>query len=260
MDWAARRKFLYVLIVFLVLGTVFALVFRNVLYQPATCTDNRKNGMETGVDCGGACARYCPNTLSLPKLRWVRSFPVAPGFVHALASLEHNYPNTGLRSLTYEFTLFDAKNEVITTRRGETFIGAHGRTVIIEPLIQVGNRTPVLTRFEILSSDSWEKFPDVATGAVLKVERTELDEEIDATRLTAILQNQSLVPLEAVQVVAILYDENDNAITASKTELPRVAPGTRANAYFTWSFPLTQTVARIEILPRINPFVSISSQ
>ncbi|HSE56694.1 MAG TPA: hypothetical protein VLB02_01260 [Candidatus Paceibacterota bacterium] len=260
MNWAVRRRFLYVLITFLAAGTLFAIVFRNVLYQAPTCFDSKQNGEEVGIDCGGGCARYCPNTLALPKVRWKRSFPIASGFAHAVASIEHNYPNTGLRSLTYEFTLLDANNERITTRRGTTFIGGHGRSAIIEPLIPVGKQVPVVTQFEILSSDSWEKFPAGVDDSTFKVERTDLETLVDATRLTATLTNQSASVLRNVQVIAILYDTKDNAITASKTELQSVASLGRVTAYFTWDFALPRDVARIEIIPRVNPFTDVIPQ
>ncbi len=254
MDWAARRRFFYLSVMGLFIGTIAVLMFRHTLVQAPSCFDGKQNGDETGTDCGGSCARYCPATLALPTVQWARTFPITAGFAHAVAYLENNYPNAGIRNVQYQFSLFDANNELITSRSGSTFIAGVGHTVIIEPLIQIGNQVPVVTRFSITGADNWEKLPTTVQNVTLKTDRTSLEELATTTRLTAVLSNTGTMPLANVPVVAILYDAQDNAITASKTEILSVAPGEQIQAYFTWPFILSQSVARIEIVPRINPF------
>lgn len=255
MDWSSKRQLLYGAGVFLIAVLLLFLSFRNVLIKEPTCGDGKKNGNETGIDCGGDCVRYCQDTLGLPKVRWFRFFPVTNGFFHALAYIEHPYPNAGIKDLSYTFKIFDEENRVIAERTGKTFVGSFGKSAIFEPLIKVADKIPYSISFEINKNTFWEKLPNGTTSIQVEPERTILDEsQINETKLSVNLFNQSELNLYNVVVIAILYDEDGNAITVSKTEIPSFGYKERKTVYFTWPFDLSAPVARTEIVTRVDPF------
>lgn len=258
MDWATRRKLTYMTGIFLVLGTVAFFVVRSVTNVPPTCMDNKRNGDETGVDCGGICVRYCANELGVPKVRFVRTFEITPGIVHAVAYIEHSYPGAASRKVDYSFKLYDDRNTLITERTGTTFIGPMGRTAIVETIIPTKNITPAITRFSISEPVQWEKIPDIFSTVVIKTDRTRIESFDRGTRLTATLENNSRLNFTDLDVVAILYDADDNAITSSKALLKKLPGESAATVYFTWPFELTSTPSRIEVIPRYNPFTATS--
>ncbi len=259
MDWAARRKLLYAIVVLGIIVIALVIFFQKTFTAEPSCFDRRKNGDETGRDCGGSCALYCRNAFPDPKVRWKRSFVITPNFAHAIAYVEHNSQNAGLRSLRYRFNLLDESGELIASKEGTTFIGGPGVTAIIEPLIPIEGKNPMITEFEILDSGQWEKVPPGTTGVLVKTLKTTLDDaEPNETKLSADLQNQLGAVLFDVSVTAILYDADGNAITISRTEVPRLDPLAKTTVYFTWPFPVTERVARIEVIPRVDPFKNIA--
>lgn len=258
MDWATRRKLTYMTGIVLVLGTVAFFVVRSITNVPPTCMDGKKNGTEMGLDCGGVCMKYCPNELGVPKVRWVRTFEVTPGIVHAVAYIEHSYPGAASRKVSYSFKLYDDRNTLITERTGSTFVGPMGRTAIVETLIPTKNITPAITRFSMTAPVQWEKIPELFSSIVIKTDRTLVEPFDRGTRLTATLENKSRMNFTNLDVVAILYDADDNVVTASKALLPKLSAESNETVYFTWPFQLKQKPARIEIVPRYNPFTSTS--
>lgn len=224
-----------------------------------TCFDGKKNGGESGIDCGGSCLQYCPYELEQPKIRWVRSFEVSPGVVHAVAYIEHSYPGAAARRATYQFKLYDEKNSLITERVGEAVIGPMGRTALIETLIPTGNSSVASTRFSFIAPVPWEKISSEYAQVVIKTDRTVLENFNGGTRLTATVENKSRNSFTAMDIAVLLYDKNGNTITVSKTVLPSLQALDTAVVYFTWPsvIPL-QSVSRIEIIPRINPFTATS--
>ena len=261
MDWATRRKLLYATITLSIVAFFVFLFLQKTVVKPPTCTDNRKNGTETGRDCGGICDQYCKNTFANPKVRWVRSFPVNNNFVHAVAYIEHNNQNAALPSLSYAFNFYDAKGQLITTKEGSTYVGSFGRTAIIEALVQVKGKVVDRTDFSITSTALWKKLPAGRENIVIRPERTDLDEAgVNETRLSVLLKNTARADLRDVTVTAILYDAQDNAITVSKTEAPNFQPLGKKTVYFTWPFDLDRPVARIEVLSRVNPFTQVVPQ
>lgn len=255
MVWAQRRKLTYLGGLTLFFGLIAFFVYRHATSVPPTCFDQKKNGGEVGVDCGGGCLQYCPNELVNPKIRWVRSFEVTPGLVHAVAYIEHSYPTAAAREMQYQFKLYDDKNSIITERVGTTYLGPMGRTAIVETLIPVGNNKVATTRFSFLPPIPWEKVDPKFSQVVIKTDRSLLESFVGGTRLTVSLDNQSRYSFSNIDTVALLYDDRDNVITASKIVVPLIPALGKETIYFTWPTKFDpKTIRTIEVVPRFNVY------
>jgi len=255
MTWSQRRQFLYISSFFFVVAVVAFILIRNATHVEPTCFDRRKNADEVGVDCGGRCVFYCKNELAAPTVRWERFFEVTPGIVHAVAYIEHSYPTAAVKEVPYVFKLYDAKNNIVTERTGTTYIGPMGRSAIVETLIPVGNIAPAIARFSFTGDIVWEKIPVSFSQIVIKTDRYVLEADGNLTRLTATLENLSRTAFSDMEVVAILYDKNDNAIAVSKALLKQLPSQGTKIVYFTWpDAKLKKETMRVEVLPRTNPF------
>lgn len=255
MTWSERRKFAYGGSLFLVVVCILGfIVFRLTSVSP-TCFDGKQNGEEVGIDCGGVCLQYCPNELADPKVRWVRSFEIAPGVVHAVAYIEHSYAQAAARNVGYQFKLYDATNSLITEYTGTTLIGPIGRSAIVATLIPTGNTPVAVTRFSFTAPVPWEKITPIVAQGVLKTDRTLLENFSEGTRLTATIENTNRITFSNMEVVALLHDAKDNTITASKTVIETLPALGTTTVYFTWPDTIAPaSVRRIEIIPRVNPF------
>lgn len=256
MTWAQRRKLTYLMSIILVIAVGLSLIVHKATQVAPTCSDGKKNQGEVGIDCGGPCNYYCVNELGEPKVRWTKTFMIRPGVAHAVAYIEYSYPNAAARVIRYNFKIYDDHNNLISEKNGSTFLGPMGRTAIIEPLIDTGNMIPFRTIFTILPPLPWEKIPSTYSQVVIKSDKTLLEPLEDSTRLTATLENTSRISFWGMEVDAILYDKDDNALTVSKAYLPSLDGLSSKNVVFTWPFTMPSPVARIEIIPRFNPFNS----
>ncbi|MEO5645879.1 MAG: hypothetical protein ABIO57_00665 [Candidatus Paceibacterota bacterium] len=263
MNWAQKRKLTYVLIILGFFGIIAFAVIHKVTSVTPTCFDRKMNGDEKGVDCGGGCSVYCSNELSDPTVQWVRVFPVTDGIVHAVVYIQHGYPVSAARTVGYEFKLYDDQNNLIADRKGTTFLGTAGTSAIVETLIPVAHGTVSLARFSFNDPVAWEKVSPTFSQVVIDTSRTTIEAfntgrtSVPSTRLIATLQNKSRYNFTNVDVVAIFYDKEGNAITSSKVLLPSLPALQSKPVYFTWPYPVVG-VARTEIIPRFNPFTAQS--
>jgi hypothetical protein len=256
MNWAQRRKLSYMMIIFAFFGIVAFAIYHQTTNVVATCFDHKKNGDELGIDCGGGCTAYCPNQLTDPTVEWVRVFPVTSGIVHAVAYIQHGYPIASAQKVGYEFKLYDDKNTLLADRTGTTFLGTAGTTAIVETLIPISPNTTVsVARFSFVDPIAWQKVAPVFSQTVINTDRTSVESFEGGTRLTVTLQNKSRLSFTTVDVVALFYDKDGNAITASKAVLLSLPALQSQTMYFTWPYPIPN-IARTEIIPRINPFTA----
>jgi hypothetical protein len=268
MNWAQQRRLTYISIVVAFFAIVGFAIYHKATDVPPTCFDHKQDGTETGVDCGGGCNVYCVNQLADPIVEWVRVFPVTPGIVDAVAYIQDSNPNAVAQQVNYNFNLYDANNTLLAQRSGSTYLGPAGETAIVETLIPVKG-TVTLARFSFVDPIYWQKPSADFSQIVINTDRntTSLfyngsvasgNQPAQAnTRLTVLLQNQSRYSFINLDAIAIFYDANGNAITASKILVPELGALQNETVYFTWPYPVSN-IARTQIITRFNPFTAQS--
>lgn len=243
MRWALQRQLLFALGALVILGAIGTGVYFTYFYTPSSCFDGVLNQDEEGIDCGGSCALLCqsPNI----SVMWARSIKVAPGVYHSVAMVRN--PNTGASgTVSYEVSLFDEDNILITRRGGALSIGPGEIAPLFEANIVTGERIPARTFVDVLPGAFETTEREVSPVRVLNFD---LDEE--ALRLTATIQNQGTARVADVRVIALLYNADDTLISASQTLSGTLDIGERKEVVFTWQEAFSEGVARTDIVPRV---------
>ncbi len=255
LSWGTKRQFFFMGIIFLGLLIAAAIIIIPYLNKEPTCFDGEMNGDESGLDCGGSCQKVCTaEALRLVTL-WVRPFEVVPGKYNVMAFIENQNRESGIPLMQYEFKLYDDKNIFIGRQSGTTFITSNDRTAIFEPGIETGNRVPKRATFEFQSAPTWIKINrDQKNALAVSAENKVLTNPLSEPKLEAEIINKTLNELTNIDVYAILYDENDNVMTASKTLIDILPKNDRVSVVFTWPTPLPARPTRIDVFPQINVF------
>lgn len=254
MSWASKRQFKYFsgLVLFIAL-VIFALIYP-VIFKKPTCFDNKKNGTETGIDCGGTCSLMCKSDISLPSVLWSRAFPVIGNDYNLVAFIENRNKNSGVVNASYEFRIYDTNNKLLGRREGTTFIPPNQQFAIFEPRFNSGQSDIKTVTFEFLSPLVWIKKSPTLQILPIFVNNIVFDNNKDTPNLSAVINNDSIYDMPEFDVIAILYDRENNAINASKTHKDKLLSNNNLPVVFTWpetfrSLPVTQ-----DIMVLINPF------
>lgn len=255
MTWAFKRQVFYVVVLVLFLVVFGFLIISPSFRKAPSCTDKKQNGDETGIDCGGSCARACLSQVDEISVLWARSFRVVPGRYNAVAYLENHNKNTAINSIKYRFRFADANNIYIGKREGSTFVPPAGKFAIFEPGIDIGNSIPVYTTFEFTQVPEWTTVsPEKISQLEVLVSNITLVNENTGPRLSATIKNNSFFVIPKMNIVAILYDANRNAVSASSTYLGMLAGEESREVNFIWPEPLSSKIIAKEIIPLYNIF------
>jgi Mg-chelatase subunit ChlD len=232
-SWSTRRKASYLSIVF---GAIFLLVVVPVFflfYQKPTCFDGKKNGDESGVDCGGKCQLLCSFEALDTVVLWSRAFKVTDGVYSAVAYIEN--PNINSEATVgYIFKFYDSNNVLITTREGNVFIPKNKQFAVFEPNILTHN-APARVTFDFTKKPVWKR--DLTPDPEVAVSHKTLVNSETRPRIDAVIENHALSPVSNIEVVAIVYDGNENAIGASRTFVDRIDEESTSGVTFTWPTP-----------------------
>ena len=245
--WGTKRRnfiILIVLLVALILGAIFFLV---VFYEEPTCFDNKQNGNEAGIDCGGSCALLCDTQIIPLTVHWTRYFEIVPGLYNAIAYVENPNVSAGTERLDYIFRLFDTDGVQLIERKGSVRVDPKEIIPIVEPNLNTGKLNAKRVTFEIANNPVWAKQKPKEKVLVINDENLFLDEGLP--EITAKIFNSSINTVKKISVVVIVYDKNDNAIASSRTFIEKLSKDESANLIFTWPSPFSGEYTRFEIIP-----------
>jgi hypothetical protein len=247
MTWGQRRKLLYLGIFTAVMVIGIGVPVFTLVYEKPTCFDGKQNQNEQGVDCGGACIKLCKNLQLQPAVRWQQSFRLTDGIYTAAAYINNANLKAEAKDVPYTFTLLDAQNAVIITRKGSINIPPGKNFAIVEPRISVQDRIPARTLFEFGAEYNWKSISKNPPQLVV-ADQNWADTDI-SPRISADIVNPTFQDIERVDVTVIVYDEQKNAFAASKTFITNLKAESKQPIVFTWQEPFPKPVSSIEIIP-----------
>lgn len=242
--WAFWRRTQYAGGFFVFLMLISTGIYFGFFYKDASCIDGSQNGAERGIDCGGSCTRICAIDVTMPTPLWARAFKVTDGQYNAVAYIENKNMSAGSPEVSYTFKLYD-KDGLIAERSGVTIIPPDSVYPIFEGRIDTQGRIPTDTFIELGDTELW--YPATGSREQFTVEGRELVGADSSPRLSARIRNNELTEAKNVEIVATIFDTNGNALTASRTIVPRFDSRATEDVVFTWPEPIAKTIRSCEL-------------
>ncbi len=254
-QWSRNRKRIIFLIVLFGLIILIGLPIFFLFYRAPTCFDNKLNGDERGVDCGGSCQLLC-KAESLPIILKgdPRVLTVATSTYEVVALLENPNSTAEIYKAGYTFKIYDARSAIpVKVIEGETYVPKGDTFAIFEgPFNLEEGILPVRAVLEWdATSLVWQK--DSRETPELRVFDITLSRLETNPRLDAVVENLSLENAANVDLTALISDREGNIIGASKTFIDTLPAGGQSSIVFTWPRPFLGEAIGIEIITRIFP-------
>jgi Mg-chelatase subunit ChlD len=238
--WAVGRRVQYGLgfgSFWLLIGV---LVYYTNYYQPPNCFDGIKNGTETAIDCDGSCVRICPASVLPPKIVWAKSFMIVEGQYNALAYIDNANQTAGTPALKYTFQLL-SDGKVVAERSGTTVLPPNSAYPIFEGRLFTEGKAEV-TETKILLEPANEWLPASAGRDQFRSLDIKLSGADDKPRLDVKFENTELSSARDVEVVATIFNDAGEPMTASQTYIDEIGARSTKNIVFTWPTSIAKTV------------------
>jgi len=254
MTWATKRKLQYLGGIFSIFFIILFIFLYPIIFKKPTCTDGKQNGTEQGIDCGGICPIVCKEKTSDPVILWSRAFRVVSNSYNLVAFIENQNKNSAIANISYEFRVYDIENRLIGRRTGFTFIPPNKQFAVFESRFDPGLSQIKSVTFEFTGPFVWVKKEPTINSLPIYVDGIMMGLDKKSPSLTASIRNESIYDMPAFDVIAILYDENRNAINASKTYREGLNSNNSLQVYFTWPEALKDEPVVKDILISVSPF------
>ena len=253
MSWAQRRKATYIISILFVLVIILAIVMLFAFNKIPTCFDGKQNQGETGVDCGGPCNILCRAQYNNPVViwgpRWAKVF--SSGMYNFLTYVQNPNIGAGAYNVNYILKVYDKQDVLLYQKTGIAYIPPNNNFVIFEDNISLNDKIPARAKFEFTGNPVWQKI-DSMESSITAISKNLVNEETKP-KLLVTMGNSTLKPIENIESVAILYDENSNAIAFSRTKIDSIDADGTTDIVFTWPEKFDKKVVRIDVVSKVLP-------
>ena len=263
--WRQRRKSIFIIIlVFLFLSYTAYKVYPYFNVAP-TCSDNKQNGDELGVDCGGSCQLTCPTQVIPFNVRFAKAVKTETGLYDLVALVENKNSDkdTSDGNIDYTFNVYDKSGVIIKTVSGTTTVvlGQIFPVIVQNVQIDLGDSGNGLGEvgFQIRNNRSWKKANPIYANSFFQIYDTNFEQnKNNISQLNVTLQNLTTATFRNFPVRVMLYDENNNLIAVNETFVKEVKGKSPEDVIFTWRSPISTAAPKINVYPVITPYTVIT--
>ncbi len=253
MSWAARRRFIILLIVGAVVVAFLTVVFTATLYKTPSCADNVQNQNEAGIDCGGPCAYLCTALEQPPTVLFTKTLQNVSGRIDVVAEVENKNADAAAKSVPYTIKVYDANQKLLKEVSGTLELPPGALVPVYVPGIS-SEKQMVTHAFLTLDPSSINWFAMTANARSIPLVSTITQSGTpDAPRIDAVFVNAGLTVFDTVKTIVFVHGASGDIIAASETLVRTIPAQGQATATFTWNIAFPSTPTSIEVLP-IIPF------
>lgn len=254
MSWGTQRRLTIILGFIFILAAIFGVYYYFYIRIPTSCSDSVQNQNEIDIDCGGPCEAICKSEILPLAVEWTRPFKTLEGQYDVAALITNRNTFFGIPKFAYKFSLFDEKNVFVAEKEGTIFINPNEKVLVFASGLNTGKRVATRAFIEFdkeVLSQGWVRVGDVSKKPKLDVGSDKLESGA-LPKLSAEISNDSPYNVSGIDVAAIVYNEENNAIAVSTTFIDAIDANTNQAVNFTWPSPFSSKPSRADILPRIN--------
>ncbi len=243
--WAMWRRIQYGLGFFSFWLLIGVGIYYMNFYQPPNCLDLKMNGGETGIDCGGGCNRICAVDVTPPQIVWAKSFEITKGQYNAVAYVKNPNLLAATPELRYTFQLFN-NGKMITERKGVTILPPNDVYPIFEGRIYT-DENEIVTETKIILENAELWLPATVGRDQFRSLEKVLTRVDTSPRLDARIENTELTAAEDVEVVATIFSDGGEPMTASQTFIENIEARSISDIVFTWPDSIAKVVRSCEV-------------
>lgn len=262
-SWRQSRKMTFIIIIILIIFAFIGYKVYPYFNKAATCFDNKQNGDEDGLDCGGSCELVCLTDVIPFQIKYAKAVASDLG-VYDLAALVENKnkdKNTNDGNIDYTFLVYDKSGSVIKSISGSTIIPLGQKFPIVIQNVPInlskGNDISNVV-LNISNNKSWQTEDSAYSKTFFKIEDIDFKQDLNnISQLKASIKNLTKAYFRNIPVRVLVFDLDNNLIATNESMLKEIKSSESKELIFTWRYPLSVSEPKIEIYPVVTPYTYV---
>ncbi len=259
--WRKTRKSLFISIISLIILSIIFYKLHAYIFPKPSCFDNKLNGDESDIDCGGSCQKVC-NEKILPIIsKTARAIKTEKGLYDLIGFLQNNNrdKNISNNKINYKFTIFDLSGKPIKEYIGKTDLLV-GQTfpIIVQnvplDLESSGNDISKVILTTSFDNNEWLKVDSIFGESFFSSSNEDYERlNNNITQLSLDITNPTKARFRDIPIRITLENEEGNIVAVNETILRDIAGRSSQKVSFTWRNPLEIEDPIIKVYSIISP-------
>jgi hypothetical protein len=189
-----------------------------------------------------------------PEVLLVNFIPTTENNYDLVARIKNPNINFGISTLSYVFELYDNADQIIGSRQGKTYILSQEAKYIVETKIAL-EKIPARVDLKInnVSFVKLENFQELD----LKIKNREHQITADGLhRLVGTVENKTSYDIDTIEVVGILFGEDNKIIAVGRTEMNTVLMNESRGFIISWPSQILEPIVNFDVRVYANIFSS----
>lgn len=225
--WALKRRILITTLLFFVVTVPVAVLTYKGFFRAPTCADGFKNGIETGVDCGGACALMCKEDVKPVTVLWASYFKNDNGSYDIGVMLHNVNEKTAPEYVNAQMSLVSVSGSVLYQMSATTSVPVNGDMPILIQNIYVRD-FPAKVTISLEEGRSFSSAKDRGSDFSVK---TQFDEET-GTAVRGIVRNNTETDIYRQPVILVVYGADMRPVALASSKVDKVLSGSESQMVF----------------------------
>ena len=233
--WAFRRQLFSIFIFICIFVIIIIVIYFLAQDNTPTCSDGIHNQGELAIDCGDVCQRSCVFMDDQVQILLSRFLKEGEDRYSAIALVRNNRNGFIVKDAYFEFGFYNREGKKLDVYRNTIDIFPTIDTPIFMPQRKIRKSEEITSvQFTFLDDLQFEKAPSIHK---LKVEKHRLFDNEFESSAEAVVINDSQQTQREIDIYALVYDEDNNIIAASKTFINEIKEDEEVLVYFSWRHP-----------------------
>jgi len=253
MEYRLRRQLTIGTIFFIFIGIIIISIFVS-QKTVGTCYDGILNQNEENIDCGGSCSACIDiyfndiEVLSSDILFFDGKYDV-------FAQIKNPNSGYGTGDLRYSFKFYDQEGNFMSEKKGKSHILAGETKYILKSNLDI-DPIPAFIKFEIESVDWKEQVRSTIKLPIFskKYESVTIPGSSVVSQVTGVIENQTNYSFVDVDIVVILFDNNEKQIAINQTKIDNLRAAERRDIVIPWFSEIKESVGKIYLEASVNVF------
>lgn len=252
-NWSGKRQWIYASAVVFFISASLLYAYRDTVFPEPTCFDQKQNGFESGIDCGGKCSLRCREEVIPLSVNWSRALRTSSSTYDFVALLSNKNIDNAPRDILYLFTAYDADGKEMYSVNGKTGVPIDGDFPIVVQNVRL-DKAPTELSIELQSNVPHYRVLEKPATPTLRITGTRY-EQGSIPRVYSTITNTRRLPLSNLPVRVVLYDASGNAYGTGETFIPYLGKESTQEVVFTWNSAFRESPTKIRIFPILDPFL-----
>ena len=216
---AHRMKYLITLIIIIIL--ILSYFIYDIFFSTVSCTDNRKNGDEIGIDCGGSCALLCKGQFQdlIIDNKNIRLEKVSDNKYNVYLLISNNNKDTAVYNIDVLTSFYDKDNNLIGTTNNNIPFSDN----LLIPVLIEGITVDNLDRIESAVVNDYKIYKSPQNINLLKLITFNKEESQDKYKYTIKYTNPNYDSVINKYIYFLFYNNQNNLLYINKQTINLLA-------------------------------------